>query len=292
VSANLANILITGITTGCIYGLIGVGFVVIFRATGVVSFAQGAFMVLGALIFSSVVHAGGGLAAGIVVAGGALFLGGGLVYWIVFSRLVGGEAFVVSIATVGLGTLLEAIALLVWGPNTINVPTLFSSQLHDLSGTLKVNDLDLFTVILTVAVFVIIVVGLQRTPVGLRMRAVANNPKLAGFTGVNVVRISMLAWSIAALAAGLAGVVFLLGAQPDPGSVYSLGLSAFPAILLGGIDSVGGALIGGILIGLLQSTVGIYIGGSWQDVVSYMVLLVVLLFRPQGLFGSAEIARL
>ncbi|MCW2526274.1 MAG: hypothetical protein JWM76_1134, partial [Pseudonocardiales bacterium] len=134
--------------------------------------------------------------------------------------------------------------------------------------------------------------GLHKTPVGLRMRAVANNTRLAAYSGVNVVRTSTLAWAIGSLTAGLAGIVYLLGAQPDPGSVYSLGLAAFPAILLGGLDSVSGSLIGGLLIGLLQSSIGVYIGGEWQDVVSYGVLLAVLLLRPQGIFGGAEVARL
>jgi branched-chain amino acid transport system permease protein len=124
------------------------------------------------------------------------------------------------------------------------------------------------------------------------MRAVASNTRLAAFNGVNVVRTSTLAWALGAVTAGLAGVVFLLGTQPDPGSVFSLGLAAFPAILLGGLDSIVGALVGGLLIGLGQAAIGVYLGGNWQDVVAYVVLLVVLLVRPQGIFGDARVARL
>jgi branched-chain amino acid transport system permease protein len=291
-SANLANVLVDGITNGCIYALIGVGFVIIFRATGVVSFAQGAFMMVGALLFATCVRAGTGMAAGLAVVGVTMLIAGGLVYWLVFSRLVGGEAFVVSVATVGLGTLLETIALLIWGPGIIGLPLLFSYKTHHIVSTLRVNNEEIFTLVFTLAVFALVIYALQRTPVGLRMRAVANNTRLAALAGVNVVGMSVLAWAVAALTGGFAGVVYLLGTQPDPGTIYSLGLAAFPAILLGGLDSVPGALVGGLLIGLLEATLATYVGGDWQNVVSYLVLLGVMLIRPQGLFGSTEIARL
>jgi branched-chain amino acid transport system permease protein len=258
-----------------------------------VSFAQGAFMVLGALIFGTVSHDGGNLAVGLVVVCAALPVIGGLIYWLVFSRLVGAETFVTSVATVGLGILVEAVALLIWGPTTILVQAPFSALTsYRVWGQLHLTPLDLFTFIVTAAVFIVILVGLHRSRVGLRMRAVASNTRLAAFNGVNVVRTSTLAWSLGAVTAGLAGVVYLLGTQPDPGSVFSLGLAAFPAILLGGLDSIVGALVGGLLIGLGQAAIGVYLGGNWQDVVAYAVLLVVLLVRPQGIFGDARVARL
>jgi branched-chain amino acid transport system permease protein len=292
-NSDLGTIIETGLTTGCILALIGVGFVLVFRATGVVSFAQGAFMVLGALIFGTISHDGGNLAVGLVVVCAALPILGGLIYWLVFSRLVGAETFVTSVATVGLGILVEAISLLIWGPTTILVPAPFSFRTsYHIWGQLHLTPLDLFTFILTAAVFVVILIGLHRSRVGLRMRAVANNTRLAAFNGVNVVRTSTLAWALGAVTAGLAGVVYLLGTQPDPGSVFSLGLAAFPAILLGGLDSIVGALVGGLLIGLGQATIGVYLGGNWQTVVAYVVLLVVLLVRPQGIFGDARVARL
>ncbi|MCU1621123.1 MAG: branched-chain amino acid transporter permease [Modestobacter sp.] len=292
-NADIANIIGNGLVTGCIYALIGVGFVVVFRATGVVSFAQGAFMVLGALIFATVTRNGQDLSVGLIAVVLVMFLIGGLIYRLVFARLAGSEVFVTSIATVGLGIVLQVVALLVWGPEVIVVPAPFDfrSQVH-VVGALSFSALDLFVMGLTVVVFALIVVGLQRTPTGLRMRAVANNPRLAAYGGVNVVRTSTLAWGIGAATAGLAGVVFLLGSQPDPVSVFSLGLAAFPAILLGGLDSIPGSLVGGILIGLLQASVGVYIGGAWQDVVSYCVLLGLLLIRPQGILGSVGVARL
>jgi len=291
-SNDVATIVINGLVNGCIYALIGVGFVVIFRATGVVSFAQGAFMVLGAEIFASLVNDGLSTGPAAILAAGGAFIFGGLVYWLAFSRLTGAEAFITSVATVGLGILVEAGVLLIWGPAIIVIPQLFSYQVHHVVGQLGFSNIDLFAMAVTVAVFAVVLFGLHRTPVGLRMRAVANNPRLAVFTGVNVLVTSTLAWAIAGLTAALAGIVYLVGTQPDPGSIYALGLAAFPAILLGGFDSIPGTLVGGIIIGLVQATVAVYVGGAWQDVVAYGVLLAVLLLRPQGMFGSPQVARL
>jgi len=293
VNASLATITETGLTTGCILALIGVGFVLVFRATGVVSFAQGAFMVLGALIFGTVSHHGGNLAAGLVVVCVALPVIGGLIYWLIFARLVGAETFITSVATVGLGILVEAVALLIWGPTTILVKAPFSARTsYHLWGQFHLTPLDVFTFATTAVVFAAVLTGLHRSRVGLRMRAVADNTRLAAFNGVNVVRTSTLAWALGAVTAGLAGVVYLLGTQPDPGSVFSLGLAAFPAILLGGLDSIAGSLVGGLVIGLGQAAIGVYVGGDWQDVVAYAALLVILLVRPQGMFGDARVARL
>lgn len=101
----------------------------------------------------------------------------------------------------------------------------------------------------------------------------------------------MLAWAIAAGTAAIAGVAFIMTTQPSPSGVYGLGLVAFPAILLGGFDSVVGALVGGFLLSLAQNVVVTYAGGKWQDIASYGLLLIVLLIRPQGIFGSAEASR-
>jgi branched-chain amino acid transport system permease protein len=288
------NILVAGVVTGCIYGLIGVGFVIVYRATGVVSFAQGAFMVIGSELIGTLVNHGLEFYLALIVMCVALFFVGAAIYWLAFSRLVGREPFVTAVATIGLGTLVETIAILLWGSATITIPLEFSYKLYHVVGSLNVDALDLFTVAVTIVTFLAIFIGLQRTTVGLRMRAVANSGKLAACSGINVVRISALAWGIAGLTGGIAGVVYLLGSQPDPGSVYSLGLAAFPAILLGGFDSILGCLVGGVLIGVLQSALITYIGGSldWSDFVSYLALLAVLLIRPQGLFGSKDLARL
>jgi branched-chain amino acid transport system permease protein len=290
-SQQISQVVINGVVNGCFYGLIGVGFVVIFRATGVISFAQGAFMAVGALLFGTLNADNLNLYLAVVVVAIVLFVIAALLYRIIFTRIVGGDPFVTAIATVGLGTLVEAVAVVIWGASVVTTISPFSYKVYGW-GFYKLSGLDIFTIAATIVLIGVIILALQRTKIGLRMRAVANNTTLAAYSGVNVVRISMLAWGVAGVTAGVAGVAFILANQTNPGSVYTVGLAAFPAILLGGFDSIPGSLVGGILIGLIQAAVGTWVGGVWQEVVAYLVLLGVLLVRPQGLFGSAEVARL
>jgi branched-chain amino acid transport system permease protein len=198
---------------------------------------------------------------------------------------------VTAMATIGLGTALDAIAIIIWQPSLINIQAPYSYKLYG-PGDFEFSGIQIFSLCLTAIVFVVIALTLHRTRLGLQMRAVANSEQLAAHVGVNVVRTSMFAWALAAMTASLAGVTYVLGSQTDPGTVYSIGLAAFPAIILGGFDSVAGSLVGGLLIGWLLAFVATYVGGQWPDVVSYLALLAVLLVRPQGLFGSPEVARL
>lgn len=286
------GIIINALTLGCTYALIGLGFVVIFRATQVISFAQGVFMMIGALVFASLARSHWPTPIALIASMAFLALLAALTYRLVFGRLVGLEPFVVSIATVGLGTMFQAIGLMIWGAGTIEKPRLFGTGIHHLYGSTGISSVGIFTVVVTAAVFVIVAAGLWFTPLGLRMRAVADNAALAAYNGLNVTRLSSGAWAIGGATAALAGIVYLIGAQPDPGSVYSLGLLAFPAILLGGFDSIAGCVVGGLLIALIQTLAVKYIGGEYQDVVGYVVLLVLLSCRPQGIFGRVNARRL
>jgi branched-chain amino acid transport system permease protein len=289
--AHVNAIIVNALTTGSIYGLVGIGFVLVYRATGVVSFAQSGFMIIGALVFGSSLRAGLGLPASLAVATAIVFVVGALCYRVILARLVGGEVFVTAVATVGVATVIEAVCLMEWGPSNISFPQQFSYRNHNLIG-LKLTSLAIFTVVVAIAVFAVVLLGLNKTAIGLQMRSVASDSRLAAYLGVNVVVMSVLAWAIAGATGGLAGAVYVLDGGPDPGSVYSLGLAAFPAIILGGFDSIVGALLGGVLIALSQGIVAVYVSSEWQVVVPYLILVFVLLARPQGLFGTREPVRL
>jgi branched-chain amino acid transport system permease protein len=293
-SVTLAGALIGTLVDGSLLALIGVGFVVIVRATRVVSFAQGAFMVVGALIFYSLTASAGlGLIPGLICSCAAMGIIGALTYRVAFARVVGAPALVSAMATIGLGILGEAVAIMVWGTQAIVIP---ASALHDnplrIGGNFYISPAGIVSIVLAIAITAALIASLQFTKTGLRMRAVADHPRLAAFNGVNVVRMSTLAWAIAGVTAAAAGVAFTLGGQPSPDDVYSLGLIAFPAIILGGLDSIAGALVGGVLIAAVQQFTITYLGGQYEDLVCYGVLLIVLFVRPGGLFGRQEVARL
>lgn len=209
-----------------------------YRATKVVSFAQGTFSMVGALVF--LVCADGGLGfvpslLGALVANAIL---GAAIYRGVFARMEGAEPFISAMATIGLGIAVEAIALVINGSDPIVVPNVLSSHQFTSAGGLTFGVRDIAIVVLTVIVFGALYLGFGRSRTGLRMRAVADVPRLAAYAGVNVTAVSTLAWALAAASAAIAGLAFLFTAQPAPSDVYALGLAAFPAILLGGFDSI------------------------------------------------------
>lgn len=290
-SIRLGSIITTTVTSGAIYALVAVGFVLVYRATKVVSFAQGAFTMVGALVFVACAEGALGFVPSLLVAVAANALLGGLIYRIVFARMEGAEPFISAMATIGLGILIEAVALIINGSDPLVVPNVLSSRQLSIDGGLTFQISNIIIIGLAALVFAVLFVGFAKSKVGLRMRAVADAPKLAVYSGVNVSRVSMLAWGLAAGCAAIGGLAFLFTAQPAPSDVYALGLAVFPAILLGGFDSILGALVGGVALALTQALVVTYAGGDWQDVASYGLLLIVMLIRPQGLFGTAEVSR-
>jgi branched-chain amino acid transport system permease protein len=289
---DLATIVTSTLANGCLLALLSVGFVLIFRATGVVSLAQGGSMVFGAMLCNTFANLGWGLAPALILSAVLVFVLSALAFRLVFARLIGSPPFITAIATIGLATFLEALAVLVWSDQPVALAgSALSLNAINLGADFTTNQVQLFTLAVTAFLFVVIIIGLHRTPLGLRMRMVADSPRLAALNGINVSLVSVVAWGLAGLTAAVAGAAFILGSQSSPSTVYGLALSAFPAILLGGLDSVSGALAGGMIIALIQAVTTIYVGGQWSDFVSYALLLLVLLLRPNGLFGKVEVSR-
>ncbi|MET0767636.1 MAG: branched-chain amino acid ABC transporter permease [Aeromicrobium sp.] len=279
------------IVTGTLYGLVGVGFVLIFRASKVLSFAQGAFMLLGAFIFYQLVKFNGlpfvpaVLLTALIVAAFS-----GLVYLVVFSRVAARQPFATSIATIGLAGVLQAIVAVQFGTTPLALPPVVPSRSFTVAGaTITVEDL--VSVALVVIALAIILL-LMRTRLGLQMNAVADSASLSVHLGVSAARVATIAWALAGLAAALAGIAFALRSSVDPVGVAAIGFFAFPAIILGGLDSIPGALVGGLILGALQNGVAVWLGAGWVDLISFSLMLVFLLFKPTGLFGKAEVVRL
>jgi len=290
VSSFAASIAVGTVVLGSVYGIVALGFVVLFRSTGILNFVQGSFMVLGALIFQTIVtDAHVGLYPGLLMALAATALIAVVTYVVFFARLRQTDHLLMSVGTVGVGILYQMIAFIVWGPSTRNYPDLIG--FHRLGGTV-ITPSNVFTVAVIAVLAIVIILALRLTRLGVRMRAVADRPSLAEYVGIRVGRMSAIAWALAGVAAAAGSITYTLGAQLDPASLPDFGLIVFPAIILGGIDSVGGAMAGGLLLGLIGSLVGAYIGGEWQTPISYIVLLVMLLIRPRGLFGSPQVSRI
>jgi branched-chain amino acid transport system permease protein len=278
-----------GLLLGGVFALVSLGLVLAFRATQTLNFAHGELMVLPAFLVASwSSHLP--LVAAIVASLIVVALVGMLFYWLVLRRLTGRGHFMAVIATLGLAAILDGIFGLVFPTDQYAVNLSFlPTGTTDIAGTrLTTSSLWImgFTLVLAAAV-----AGLLRfTAIGTRVRAAGQDAWLASLGGIQVRRVHMASWAAAAILAGIAGIAYA-NATTASTSMESVALAAFPAILLGGLDSIEGAVVGGIAVGLLQSFVAYYLGGDKVDVVTYLVLLGVLLIYPSGLFGTKRVVR-
>jgi branched-chain amino acid transport system permease protein len=284
--------LIGQLTIGSLYALVAVGFVIVYRSTRVINFAQGLFALLGGYFFSSIAD---GLGLGFWV---SLFLSlllslvfGAAVYGILLRPLVGQSPLILVMLTIALSIVLGAIILMVWGSGTRFLDVPIHGTLHLFFGvTVTVLDTTIFGVAVVLLLTFSLVLRFSRF--GSAMRAAAENPLLAAYRGINVGAISAATWSLAMFGASLAGIAYGATSGLSPGIGNVLGFAAFPAIIIGGLDSVGGALVGALVLAEIQGYAVTYLGGKFSDVVGYGLLLIVLVVRPTGLFGTKEIVRL
>lgn len=293
-SSVLGSLISNTLVLGSMYALVGIGFVILFRSTGVVNFAQGSLMVLAAYLAYTCAHAFH-LPLWICFIVSIVLTGilGGLFYLGMFRRMVGADLFVTVIATLGLSVVVQMVTIMIWGAQVRPMPELPSARTVFRIGTVPFTAVDLTAIFLSAALIVILELGLRRTVLGIATRAVADSSHLAALMKVRVHAISATAWAVSAMCAAVAGCVLsLIVGSVDPVSIGQLGLLVFPVVIIGGVDSVNGALVGGILIAAIQNLVQYYLGGNWVDPIAYAALLVMLLVRPRGLFGSRAVARI
>ncbi len=282
---------VAGLGLGGTYALIALGLVLAFRATSTLNFAHGELMVFPAFIVGKweLSHPGGFWIPAIVglAVSAAICV---VFYVVVLQRLTGRPPFLSLIATFGLAGMLDGVLTLLYGENQYSITMSFLPTGVVSVGGVKVTSASLvltgFAIVLALAVIAVI----QLTPLGLRVRAAGQDSVLASQGGIAIRRVYIGSWAVAGVLAGVAGILY--GATNDVGSsITTVALSAFPAILLGGLDSIEGALIGSMIIGIGQGFITTYLGGQYITVITYVFLLVILLVRPQGLIGTRSVVR-
>jgi branched-chain amino acid transport system permease protein len=274
-----------------IFSLVAVGFVVIFRSARVFNFAQGQFMLLGAYVAYTLVQTYGlpfyiGILASFVV----MFALGAAFYFGVLKRLVGEALWVPVMVTIGLSVILDSVMHILWPGELYQLGVPFHRVRVDLPAGQFTTNYDLITVAIAVVFFAALFVFYRFVRTGVEMRATAENPRLASYAGVNVDKLFALAWAISALAAAVAGVTAGGRVLITP-NISALGLRAFPAALVGGLDSIPGALVGGLIIAIAETAAITYWGGQTADLAVFGSLLIVLMIRPNGIFGTQEVER-
>ena len=281
---------VSGLSTGMIYALAAAGFVVIYKASDVLNFAQGDLLLLGTyLIFFAVAQTGMPWSLGVLVTVLLAVVVALAVERLVLRPLVGEPIISMIMVTIGLSSVLRGAINAIWGPN----PRAFDSFLP--AGNLVVGPAVLSTGrVLSIPIALAVLAGLglffRYTRDGIAMRAIADDQQAALSMGISIPRVFGVAWGLAAASAAIGGIMLgnIVGVSPN---VASIGLRVFPVVILGGLDSIGGAVIGGAIIGLLEIYVGFYVGHGLNLVVPYLVLILVLMVRPYGLFGKQIIER-
>ncbi|MFO1200693.1 MAG: branched-chain amino acid ABC transporter permease [Burkholderiaceae bacterium] len=288
------NYAINGALLGLLYALIAMGFVVIYRASKVFNFAQGELVVLGGfLIWWIVVNMGLPMTIGIPVAFVAAALVGLAIERIFFSRLVGESVFAMVMVTIGLLVLLRGVVLLAFGPQVRPFPIVIPLQPVIIGDMLIPTNLLVGGVVTAIAAF-----GMSwffnRTRTGLKMTAVAEDHQVAMALGISVKRSIAFAWVLGCLLSTLGAVIFLTGKSLSF-LASDIGFAALPVALLAGLESIGGLLLAGIIVGVIQGLATAYldplVGGAVGSVLPFVIMLLILLVKPTGLFGWRTIER-
>jgi branched-chain amino acid transport system permease protein len=284
----LLQIVVTGLATGGVYGLIALGYVLIFKATGVLNLATGAIMTLGAFIcLTFLTRLGAPLWAAFLLTLAAAVVLGAIIERVVLRQLIGEPVISVIMVTVGLSSILHGMTHIVWSPEHRSFPPLFPPEPLDLGCAVVPSGLWWGFVFAAAATAVFLLVfKFSRT--GIAMRATASDQQAAQSTGISVRSVFALSWSFGCMAAVIGGIVI---------GIYlgDIGLKVLAVIILGGLDSIGGAILGGLIIGVLENLAGLYLdpvfGGGVKDMAPFFVIVLILLVRPYGLFGKQIIER-
>lgn len=287
-----------GLAVGSLYALVALGFVIIFKATGVINFAQGALLLLGAYLAYNAQNTWGvpfylSIPVAMLLAG----LVGAVIERVILRRMVGQPVFAVIMVTIGLVFIIDPVVTTIWGFDRLELGDPWGIE------TVEVNDLrfavkDMWTIVFAAMVMAAFFAFFRFTRMGVAMRATAFDQEAAIANGISARRVFALSWAIAGAVGTLAGVMMSAGAPGVRPDIQFIALLAFPAIILGGLDSPGGAVLGGIIMGLTQTLTAGYqpqyaewLGDGFSHVMPYVVMVLILLVRPYGLFGTKEVRR-
>ncbi|EHR53803.1 branched-chain amino acid ABC-type transport system, permease component [Saccharomonospora marina XMU15] len=287
-----------GLSLGSTYALVALGFVVIYKSTGVINFAQGGLLALGAYLgftFSSNLAVAFGVAVLLALVSAALV--GATFERIVLRRMVGQPPFAVIMITIGLLFVLEPLITAIWGFDQKQVNNPWNIRTIEV-GSLVLGVRDLWTIGLTALAVAAFFVFFRFSSLGLAMRVTAFDPEAALAQGISARKVYAVSWAIAAALAALAGILMAAGPGGLSPSIGFIALAAFPAMILGGMDSPGGAVLGGLIIGLAEALTRGYqdelfswAGDNVSVIIPYLLMILILLIRPYGLLGTKEVRR-
>ena len=287
-------LLTNGIMIGLMYALIALGFVLIYKATDAINFAQGEFVMFAGFLAAVAAEIAGMpfWLSSLLAIGGMVALGFGLER-VVLRPLIGRPVIAVVMATIGLAAVLRGTAVMAFGAGTRAIVMPVSDEPFEL-GPVMLPPVQLVGAGVSLVFLALFTWFFLKSRIGIAIRAVADSQQVAMAMGINVRRYFALAWAMAGIVSALGGVVWgtMLGVDNQ---LALVGLKVFPVVILGGLDSIGGALIGGLIIGIVESLAAgyldPYVGGGTKDFAPYVLMIVMLMFKPYGMFGTRKIER-
>jgi branched-chain amino acid transport system permease protein len=290
VSTNL-SLIIGGLALGSIYGVVALGFVLVFKSTGVLNLAQGDFLMLGAYFSVTLLVTNDlGLYLSLPLIALSMALIGLAIHYTVMKRLVGQPFFSIVLVTIGIGIIIRAVILMYYGP--IEMGRLDALP----SGSFEIGSVSIqWANVVIMGIIGLLLLGFvmffRYTRLGLHMRAVADNLEAAAAQGIRPDTVYAMTWGVSLALAGIAGLLFGNVNNVTP-QASSIGLAAMPAAVIGGLTSLGGAIVGGLIIGVFELLLGYHLGQAWRQPAAYVLLFVMLLVKPTGLFGRRELDRI
>ena len=281
---------LSGLTNGAVLALAALGFVLIYKASDVLNFAQGEFLLVGAYVtFAMVEEIGMHWTLGIVVTVIVAVAMGVILERLILRPMIGEPIISLIMVTIGLSSLLKAIVSAIWGTEEHAFPSFIPRTPIDIFGATITTD-KLWTIAVAAVLLTAFSLFFRRSSDGIAMRAVADDQQAALSMGISVKRVFAMAWSISAATAAIGGIIVanIVGVS---GNISGVGLRVFPVVILGGLDSIPGAVVGGVIIGLLEAYTGGYIGHGLNSIIPFIALVLILMVKPYGLFGQEIIER-
>ena len=289
------QLVITGVAVGGVYALIALGFVLIFKASAVVNFGPGELVLFGAYIaWATILHMKFPLYLAFPVTVVVAIVLGLVIERGVLRPLIGQPIISVIMVTFGVASVIRGVLNMSWGSDTRPFPALFSSEPFRL-GPVPVSPVHLWSFVSVMILLGAFSLFFKFSLTGMAMRATADNQQVAQSLGISVKWIFALSWCIASVVSTLGGIILGSVRGGVDFSLADLGLKVFPVVILGGLDSIPGAIVGGILIGVFENLSGGYLdpllGGGVKEVAPFVALVIILMLRPYGLFGKVDIER-
>ena len=285
----IANLIVGGLAAGCLYAMVGIAIVIVLNITDIANFAQGE-MAMVTTFFAYWLLDSVGLPwwEGVTLAILFGLVQGIVIQQVIIRPLIGSPVLSAIIATLGLNIVLNSVAGLIWGHQTYTFPSPLTFMPPLMLGSVPVPVTSVANIVVALIIIIALTLFLRFTWTGLGLRAASQNQTVARLMGISITRTSAIAWGLGGLVGGIAGILVAPALFLDTNLMGALLIKGFAGAVLGGLSSLGGVFVGGLLLGVVENLMGAYVSGSFGEALSFLLIIVVLIVAPAGIFGRVK----